>query len=183
MTNKTENKEVSYEVEETEEELFKLDFDSKKAYTLDDFMLMKKASMTNSEADMNKLKNLVVKNTENVKTSLHLPPSNHSFENELSGLMLNTFVSKAIASLLAKHRCLDTELDLLLENKRMGELKDMLDEEIDMIMEKRRRELKACYVGDKVRYEAIPEWAKSYVKEYMKDMIGAMSLLIDDSGK
>lgn len=107
----------------------------------------------------------------------------NTFKNELQDLLLNTITSKAVASLLAKHRALDTELDLLLENKRMGELRDLLDNEIDSVMEKRRRELKACYIGDKVRYESIPEWARTYVKEYMRDMIGGIALLLDDGEK
>lgn len=107
-------------------------------------------------------------------------PAKPTFKDELQDLLINSVTSKAIASLLSKHRALDNDMDELLEKRRMGELGNMINKDIEDIMTKRRQELRACYVGADVRYEKIPEWAKPYIKEYIGDMIHGLAILVED---
>ncbi|MEK1828888.1 hypothetical protein AAAC51_07005 [Priestia megaterium] len=106
--------------------------------------------------------------------------SKPSFKDELQDVLLNTITSKAIGSLLKKQNNLDIKIDKLMYDQRMGKLGSMIDNEIDSLMQKRRKELRNCYAGSIVRYEHIPEWAHQYVKDYTKDMIHSLSIFVEE---
>lgn len=159
--------EPTYEVlEDDDDEVITLDFDDQTIYSKEEVLITKELN-TNEE-----LKDV----------SATFPPKPEpSFRDELQDYLLNSVTSKAVASLLQKHKDLDTELDLLLEKQRIGRLGDMIDSDIDKIMNNRRLELKDCFAGSNIKYERIPEWAKTYVKEYIKNMVHGLSILVDDS--
>ncbi|PFK99856.1 hypothetical protein COJ01_17485 [Priestia megaterium] len=194
--------------EENEEETFTLDFKNKTAFSKTEGVIMSE-NISASNIDTSKIvdgskivANTITSNEFNnvypfpgtpypysetpVRPLPHNPlpvelkPAEPTFKDELQDLLINSVTSKAIASLLSKHRALDNELDELMSKRRMGELGDILDQEMDEMMNKRRQELRACYVGGDVRYEKIPEWAKRYVKEYIGNMIHGLAILVED---
>ncbi|MGG1071256.1 hypothetical protein ABE178_15650 [Priestia megaterium] len=194
--------------EENEEETFTLDFKNKTAFSKTEGVIMSE-NISVSNIDTSKIVDgsKIVANTitssefnnvypfpgtsypysETPVTPLphnplpvELKPAEPTFKDELQDLLINSVTSKAIASLLSKHRALDNDMDELLEKRRMGELGNMINKDIEDIMTKRRQELRACYVGSDVRYEKIPEWAKPYVKEYIGDMIHGLAILVED---
>src|SRR5699024_1103752 len=97
-----------------------------------------------------------------------------TMKDELQDLLLNTITSKAISSLLKQHKDLDTDIVEIISKKRMGKLNDMLENEIDKVMETRRRELKNCFSGSNVKYENIPEWSKNYIKDYYQKFVNTI---------
>lgn len=194
--------------EENEEETFTLDFKNKTAFSKTEGVIMSE-NISASNIDTSKIvdgskivASTITSNEFNnvypfpgttypysetpVSTLPHTPlpvdlkPAEPTFKDELQDLLINSVTSKAIASLLSKHRALDNDMDELLEKRRMGELGNMINKDIEDIMTKRRQELRACYVGADVRYEKIPEWAKPYIKEYIGDMIHGLAILVED---
>lgn len=164
-----------YVVEEEEEETITVDLDNKTIYQKEEGLMLKRDGVI----DASLINTFDIRNG-HFGESLDLTPPKPTFQNELQDLLLNTVTSKAVASLLSKHSALDTELDILMENKRMGQLGSILDKEIDDMMTKRRMELRSCFIGEQVRYEKVPDWAKSYVREYIKNMIHGLSILVED---
>ncbi|PFP65217.1 hypothetical protein COK00_11390 [Bacillus cereus] len=164
-----------YVVEEEEEETITVDLENKTIYQKEEGLMIK----TDGVIDPSLTNTFDVRNG-HFGGTLDLTPPKPAFQNELQDLLLNTVTSKAVASLLSKHSTLDTELDKLMENKRMGQLGSILDKEIDEMMTKRRMELRSCFIGEQVRYEKIPDWAKSYVREYIKNMVHGLSILVED---
>lgn len=164
-----------YVVEEEEEETITVDLENQTIYQKEEGLMLK----TDGVIDASLISTFDIRNG-NFGETLDLTPPKPTFQNELQDLLLNTVTSKAVASLLSKHSALDTELDILMENKRMGQLGSILDKEIDDMMTKRRMELRSCFIGEQVRYEKVPDWAKSYVKEYIKNMIHGLSILVED---
>ncbi|MGE7726943.1 hypothetical protein [Bacillus cereus] len=164
-----------YVVEEEEEETITVDLENQTIYQKEEGLMLK----TDGVIDASLINTFDIRNG-HFGGALDLTPPKPTFQNELQDLLLNTVTSKAVASLLSKHSALDTELDILMENKRMGQLGSILDKEIDDMMTKRRMELRSCFIGEQVRYEKVPDWAKSYVKEYIKNMIHGLSILVED---
>lgn len=160
--------------EEDEEEEFTLDFDKNIAYQL------------NSEVEVLSV-TPPVEVTQSIEQPSPIPkndltqtPDQPSFKEEMNNLLLNTITSKAIASLLRKRMDLDLEIGKVVNQQRMGELNTILSEEFNEILDRKRMELRKCYIGSQVKYENIPDWAKSYIKDYTQEMIHGLSILIDN---
>lgn len=195
-----------YEVEEEddEEETITIDFDNEMIYSKEEHLYVKDTSsfegpkFDTSKIDISKITTDAISylgdndrrivagtidakdlSTVGIAGPEEIKPS---FQNELQDLLLNSITSKAVASLLSKHRSLDTELLTVVGKKQrhMGELGDILENEIDKLMENRRMELRRSFVGSQVRYERIPEWAKNYVKEYIQNFVHTIAVLTED---
>lgn len=183
--------------EENEEETFTLDFKNKKAFSKTEGVIMSEhidtSKIVANTITSNEFDNVYpfpgtsyphsetpISTLPHNPLPVELKPAEPTFKDELQDLLINSVTSKAIASLLSKHRALDNDMDQLLEKRRMGELGNMINKDIEDIMNKRRQELRACYVGADVRYEKIPEWAKPYIKEYIGDMIHGLAILVED---
>lgn len=194
MSREEVNENPVYEViEEEEEETFTLDFDNKVAFSKEEHLIIK-GDLDGDEASSYTWNNNGLTIEEPLTTIAKFPEPPIStleykpvevkpvdpFKNDLQELLLNTIASKAIGSLMKKHNTLDTKLDNLVYNHRMGQLGDLVGNEINDLMYKRRMELRSCFVGSEVRYEKVPDWARSYVKEYTRDMIHGLSVLIED---
>ncbi|MES9681718.1 hypothetical protein ABWK22_02135 [Gottfriedia acidiceleris] len=164
------------EEEDEEEETITLDFENKTIFQKEESLIVK----TDGVIDPSKYTLPNECWMTGTISPIDLTPPKPTFQNELQDLLLNTVTSKAVASLLGKHSNLDNEFDKLMETRRMGQLGSILGKEIDEIMYKRRMELRACFVGKQVKYEKIPEWAKSYVKEYIENMVHGLAILADD---
>ncbi|WP_263117552.1 hypothetical protein [Bacillus subtilis] len=166
MTEENTIDDLSYVVEEEEddEETVTLDFDNQAIYSKEESLTITDPASSSSE--------------ENDFIS-SVPPPN-TFKGELQDLLLNSITSKAISSLLIKHKNLDTKMDCLLEEQRMGELTPLIAAETSKIMDNRRMELRSCFAGAEIKYERIPKWAQSYVKEYVRDMVHGLSILVED---
>lgn len=182
----SENQQPNYTVIEDEEESITIDFKNKSIYQKEEeLVVIEKDEVLDDQLAPEATSNSVASegtitiNSDGIKIGTTAPPK-PSFQDELQDLLLNSVTSKAIAALLSKHYSLDTDLDKTLSNRRMGQLNEMITSEVQRTMDKHRQELRACYVGDKVRYENIPDWAKAYVKEYIKDMISGLAILVDD---
>ena len=158
------------EEEDEDEEVFTLDFDNNKAYSKEEHLVVRDGdSIFHASLEV-----------PTMPVNIQPQPPVDPFKNELQDLLLNTITSKAISSLLKKHYDLDTKIDNLFEKNRMGELGTILDNEIDSIMENRRKELRNCYAGPNVKYERIPKWAHNYVREYTKDLVHSIAILVED---
>ncbi|WP_455675601.1 hypothetical protein [Pradoshia sp.] len=152
----------SYVCEEEEEEVITLDFSNQSIYQKGEALVIKlDEECTVKEPDNSKVVNI----TEKVAVE---PPS---FQSELQTLLIDSITSKALASLLTKHRGLQDEISSLVDSKYLGELSTILDSEIDATMEKRRQEIRSCFASGIIRYDRIPAWAQSYIKEYFKDVV------------
>ncbi|MEX3713412.1 hypothetical protein ABFV99_13490 [Cytobacillus horneckiae] len=156
------------EEEAEEEETITIDFDNQTAYQKEEHLFFDKSGATN----------ITVGTLDASK--FQLEPPKPTFKDEMNDLLINTITSKAIGSLMKKRFELDTQLDVLLSNQRMGELGPIFSNEINSLLDSRRRELNKCFFGSEVRYENIPEWAKSYIKDYTTEMVRNLSVLIDD---
>lgn len=165
------------EEEEEEESIITLDFENQTIYEADTTLLMREADnevITPYEEDEDEEDN----ESEEVPPP---PPNVPAFKSELQDILMDSITSKAVASLLEKHRTLDKEVDLAIdEASNMGELKGLLSADIHKTMEKRRHELRAAFNGAGVNYNAIPEWAKSYVRQYVRDAVIGIAVLIED---
>ncbi|MBJ8109014.1 hypothetical protein JDS99_04955 [Bacillus cereus group sp. N6] len=166
-----------YVVEEEEEETITVDLENQTIYQKEEGLIVSQDGII--DPNMYKMSK-TFGDFDGDMRAIEITPPKPTFQNELQDLLLNTVTSKAVASLLSKHSALDTELDILMENKRMGQLGSILDKEIDDMMTKRRMELRSCFIGEQVRYEKVPDWAKSYVREYIKNMIHGLSILVED---
>ena len=153
-----------YEVieEEEEEETFTIDFEN--------------------QMIISKEETLIVKETTNEPKQIQEPKTETepSFKQEIQDVFFNKLTSKAIASLIAKQRELDTTIEEAISSKRMGKLNDILDREISAVLNKRRQELRNCYAGPIVKYEYVPAWAKGYIKEYIENTIHNMDVLLSE---
>ena len=167
MTEEQVNINPSYSCIEEEEETITLDFSNNTIYQKEEHLLVKTSDSGSVIS--------YVPETETVKVQ-----EQNTFQSELNNLLVDTITSKALASLLSKHRSVSDEVEGIIHSKRMGGLSDLLDSEIHKAMDKRRQEIRACFVGGTVRYEKIPTWARSYVKEYIKDMVHGLVMLTDD---
>lgn len=189
-----ENQQPAYEVDEEEEESVTIDFENKTIYQKEEGLILKgKGLVVDGVTDPDKIFTTRLAPTpdttfptdqsgETITAPVGaIAPPEPTFKDELQDLLLNSVTSKAIASLLSKHYDLDTDLDKTLNsNRRMGQLNNMIAGEVQRTMDKHRQELRACYVGSEVRYEKIPVWAKAYVKDYIRDMIHGLAILVDD---
>ena len=172
----TENLAPVYVVEEEddEEETITLDFNNNQAYSKEEHLVVRTGdSLLHAKLDPNV-------EVPTIPVDITPQPPVDPFKNELQDLLLNTITSKAIGSLLKKHYDLDTKIDSLFYKNKMGELGSILDNEIDSIMEERRKELRGCYAGPNVKYERIPKWAQNYVKEYTKNLVHSIAILVED---
>lgn len=178
---------------EEEEETITLDFDNQKIYQKEEhfitsisskpFVVDPKAGIISHDPKTGVTISDCVYRRPTIDTNTVIPePVKEApiFQTELNNLLVDTMTSKALASLLSKHRSVSDEVEELIHSKRMGELTDLLDSEIHNAMEKRRQEIRSCFIGGTVRYEKIPSWARSYVKEYIKDMVHGLVMLTDD---
>lgn len=154
------------EEEEDEEEIITLDFNNQSIYQKEESLMIK----LNDESTVKELhnpNNKLVAPVEKISV-VEEPPS---FQTELQTLLVDSITSKALASLLTKHRGLQDEISSLVDSKYLGELSTILDNEIDATMEKRRQEIRSCFASGIIRYDRIPTWAQSYIKEYIKDVV------------
>lgn len=167
--------------EEDEEETVTIDFENETIYQKEEHLIVKGningTSIITADtafAAMNSIGEPIPFPTAPVE------PPKPTFKDEMNDFLLNTITSKAIASLMEKRFTLDKEIDKLLQGQRMGELGNVLSDEIGTALYEKRTELRKCYVGSEVKYDRIPDWAKSYIKEYTKDMIHGLTVLIDE---
>lgn len=123
-----------YVVEEEEEETITVDLENKTIYQKEEGLIVSSDGII--DPNIYKMPKTFDEFDGDMRT-IEITPPKPTFQNELQDLLLNTVTSKAVASLLSKHSALDTELDILMENKRMGQLGSILDKEIDDMMTKR----------------------------------------------
>lgn len=162
--------EIVYAVEEDdEEETFRLDFDTNQAHSVSNTVVAFNPENTTLKSD----KKVWVEKDNSVKEK-------DEYKNRLQDLLLNSITSKAIASLIAKNKELEDELDSLMLSKKFGALYTNASEHIEKATDNTRNELKKCLVAGQVRYEDIPNWSKEYIEEYIKNMVLGLSILIED---
>lgn len=89
-------------------------------------------------------------------------------------MITDRFVSKAISSLIEKlNKTSNTIFDEATKSLPTA-IGDHLAWEASEIITKQKRELQLAISGGQVRYDRIPEWAKSYVDEYIQSGLGAL---------
>lgn len=101
-----------------------------------------------------------------------------AFKVEMGGFIQDIFVSKAVASLMKKLH--DAEKKITRDDRAfdgMGQVGNILEMKIVDEMYEKRQELRRAYISEwdnRIDYNKVPEWAKSYIKEYIQNMMSGL---------
>lgn len=189
----------SYDVVEEEEEFFTIDFNTGQAYQKEETLMVKEEeTITTKEGksfptkeEMAKLNESIVPAPELEEDKEDLPEikaakeeviKEDPFKEEMSNLLIDQIVSKGLGSLLQKNQNLEIHFDKLMEEQRMGDLSAKISHDLQQATDIPRHELRAAFVGGTVRYDRVPSWAKSYLRDYVKNMVSDLSVLVSDEG-
>jgi len=170
MYNQIEEEVEVDEIEEGEEETFRLDFEKGVATQVEETLIVGE--------------NVVSDTMKQVEAPIPTKPAEPTFENELSEFFMQTLTSKAVSSLINKLHKAETEMHeaITIRSPQMGVLSSMLEDDMFKQVDSRRKELRAAYgfgMG-RVYYDKIPEWAKGYVKNYIRGFVGTAADLMED---
>lgn len=182
-------------IEESEEETITLDFNSMTAYTQpEEKVVIPEALSTVSKDAFVKEWNELMKNqppkvvplpelepqviTNEPKVEF-IPPV-RTYKDDIQDLIVNKLASQAIASLIEQQAKLDIEIDNAIDGKKLGTLQGILSDELGEVIDKRKRELKQCFgIGGRIDFDKIPKWARSYVEDYITNILASVCILGD----
>lgn len=148
------------EIEDDEEEIITLDFDKNIAY----------------EKVMEGIAVVGTGNVDMIDLEEKPEPAKPTLQQKYQDMITDRFISKAVASLVAKMNDVGKEVFDTTSDKLPPGIGDNLACSLhDKVMEQ-KRELLAAIAGGKVHYDIIPEWAKPYIDDYVLE---ALNTLID----
>jgi hypothetical protein len=116
---------------------------------------------------------------------VHAVAPTPTYRDTLATLFVDTLTSKAIASLIEKHRDLEKDVyDNITSNKKhqsMGKVIHAHEQVILDSIDAKTRELRKSYgFSGRVSHEHIPEWAKAYIEDYIKNFVHEIASLMGD---
>jgi hypothetical protein len=96
-------------------------------------------------------------------------------QTKFGDLITERFVSKAIASLVGKlNKAIEGVEDAAEEELKHFGYADAFAEEASKPLYKKKEELRRAFYLGKIEYDKIPQWAESYIEEYIQNAINSM---------
>lgn len=158
------------QAEEEEEEIVTLDFDNNTATE----KVGEGVAVRSEDGSVDLVKDPEVERKIKEAVEKHTETTKPTLQQKYQDMITDRIVSKAIASLVEKMSTAERETESLVSKTIGGAIGYSLSEKAGKEIYNQKHELRMAIAGGKVHYDKIPEWAKTYIDEYVYDAVGTL---------